>query len=410
LVKKKTSIKILDMDEYLGSRFSNQGMAGKEDDLDAILRDTAKMKVRRGKMMELDKYLLQSEQELERLKRGESLNSTGGPLPSNADFLNMAKALENLSPEEAQRVRSSYTFFKMAEKGGSGGMALMPMLLQYAKTNPGASENQMINYLKLMDSQLLKGLEIAKAMNPPKQQGDPMTYMVKGMELMKTATPVKQNDPMEFLKLMKDLVIEGVRNPLMQAIKEAQPTPGLLEQIFLKPELFNQFKEIGIFGGKQGGAGTTEMDLKIAQITTANQLEMKKMDLEWRKSMLERESQDRKTDVLVSALAPFSALLAGPLDQRMRQFGQRQASAHNPAVIPPGTGMPILPPIQIKCYCGYQGSISFDGSPPAVVNCPQCGMGLNVGDGPLAGKPEETDTGVGDVPLAGKTEETDTGT
>ena len=392
MVKKKTSIKILDMDEYLGSRLANPRKTGGEDDLDTILRDTAKMKVRRVKMMELDKYLLQSEQELERLKRGESLNSTGGPLPSNADFLNMAKALENLSPEEAQRVRSSYTFFKMAEKGGTGGMALMPMLLNYAKTNPGASENQMISYLKLMDSQLLKGLEIARAMNPPKQQGDPMTYVVKGMELMKSATPVKQNDPMEFLKLMKDLVIEGVRNPLMQAIKESQPTPGVFEQILTQPDLWNRFKEIGLFGGKQGGAGTTEMDLKIAQITTANTLEMKKLDLEWRKDKLKREAEDRKTDALLAALTPISMLLSGPLDQRMRQFGQQQASAHNPVGIPPVAMPPAMPPqnaILIECSCGYEGSITFTGAHPAVVNCPQCGTGLNIGDVPLAGNPEE---------------------
>lgn len=392
MVKKKTTIKILDFDEYLGSSLHNPGRAGKEDDLDSILRDTAKMKVRRVKMMELDKYLLQSEQELEKLKRGESLNSTGGPLPSNADFLNMAKALENLSPEEAQRVRSSYTFFKMAEKGGSGGMALMPMLLQYAKTNPGASENQMINYLKLMDGQLLKGLEIAKAMNPPKQQGDPLTYMVKGMELMKTANPQKQNNPMEFLKLMKDLIIEGVRNPLMQAIKENQPTPGVFEQILTNPDLFSRAKDIGMFGSsREGGAGTSEMDLKIAQVTTANQLEIKKLDLEWRKSLLVKEVAENKTNALVTALAPFSAIFAGPIDQRMRQFGQQQASAHNPAGMPP---MPMPNTILLQCSCGYQGPMSFTGDkPPATIDCPTCGLGLNVGAASIAGNPEETDKG-----------------
>ncbi len=380
MAKKKVSIKVMEFDKWLGSQgvLGQRGTYTAEDDIDGIMKEAQKMKVQRIRTMELDKYLLQSEQELEKLKRGESLNSNGGPLPSNADFLNMAKALETLSPEEAQRVRSSYTFFKMAEKGGSGGMALMPMLLNYAKTNPGASENQMVTYLKLMDSQLMKGLEIAKAMNPPKQ-GDPMTYMVKGMELMKTANPQKQDNPMEFLKLMKDLVIEGVRNPLMQAIKENQPTPGVFEQLLTNPELFSQAKEIGMFGGGSGGAAKGQFDLEIEKLRGERDFQNRKFDLESRKMILEMEAKSRQNDNLMAFLAPISAIVAGPVAQRMQNLGQQQAAAHvPPSVVPriePQTGTTIL----LRCSCGYEGPMTFPGAPPNLIPCPSCGLELLVG-------------------------------
>jgi len=379
------------------------------DPLDDILFDEERELSREVKRIRLEQIVMKKRREIERMKQqGGEMDM--GSLPSNTDFLNMAKFMAELSPEEAQRVRSAYTFFKLAEKGGGGGMSIMPMLLNYAKQNPGASENQMINYLKLMDSQLMKGLEIAKVMNPKtgkSEANEIVNYLKlmdsqfsKGLELAKAANPnpaKSDANAMEFLKLMKDLVIEGVRNPLMQAIKENQPSPGVFEQILTKPELWNRFKEIGLFGGKQGGAGTTEMDLKIAQITTANTLEMKKMDLEWRKSMLVRESEDRKTDALVSALTPLSMLFAGPLDQRMKQFGRQQAAGHNPGGMPPGGiqpgAMSQKNTFLIQCDCGYQGSKTFPGAVPSSFSCPQCGGDLIVGGAPGGGEPQETDTG-----------------
>ncbi|GAG98027.1 unnamed protein product, partial [marine sediment metagenome] len=246
------------------------------DPLDDILLDEEKELSREVKRIRLEHIVLKKRREIEKLKQQQGGEMDMGTLPSNQDFLNMAKFMVDLSPEEAQRVRSAYTFFKMAEKGGGGGLSLFPMLLNYAKTNPGASENQMIDYLKLMDSQMVKGMEMMRAANPPKQQGDPMEYMVKGMQLMKETTPAKQDNPMDFLKLMKELVIEGVRNPVLQAIEKSQPTPGVFEQILTQPDLFNRAKEIGMFGGSRGDIATSEMDLKIAQVTTANTLEMKK--------------------------------------------------------------------------------------------------------------------------------------
>jgi len=323
------------------------------DPLNDILLDEERELSREVNRIRLEHIVLKRRQELERLKQQGGEMETGS-LPSNTDFLNMAKFMADLSPEEAQRVRSSYTFFKLADKGGGGGMQLLPMLLNYAKTNPGASENQMINYLKLMDNQLMKGLEIAKAMTPPQSE----------------------DSAMKFLTLMKDLVIEGVRNPVLQAIEKSQPTPGVFESIMTQPELWNRFKEIGMFGGSRGDAATGEFDLKIEQLRSTNQLELRKLDLENRKMMLEREAADSKTNALLTALTPLSAIFAGPIGQSMKQFGQQQASAHNPTKTRSMPNIPMANDVNLRCSCGYQGAIPLTDPPQNEIACPNCGLVL----------------------------------
>jgi len=255
----------------------------------------------------------------------------------------------------------------MAEKGGSGGMQLLPMLLNYAKTNPGASENQMINYLKLMDNQLVKGIEIAKAM-----------------------TPVQSEDSaMKFLSIMKDLVIEGVRNPVLQAIEKSQPTPGIFDQILTNPDLWSRFKEIGIFGGGSNAA-TSQFDLQIEQLRGERQLSMKKLDLEMHKEALQRQAEDRKTETLLAFLGPLAAAFAEPTSQKMREFGQQQAAAYNPMQ----TSLPPKPPpenvINLHCSCGYKGIQPLTEPPQTEITCPKCEQVLTVNRTEIPSTEEKT--------------------
>lgn len=323
------------------------------DPLDDILLDEERELSREVNRIRLEHIVMKRRQELERLKQqGGEMNM--GSLPSNTDFLNMAKFMADLSPEEAQRVRSSYTFFKLAEKGGSGGMQLLPMLLNYAKTNPGASENQMINYLKLMDSQLVKGIEIAKAMTP--QQSE--------------------DSAMKFLQLMKDLVIEGVRNPVLQAIEKSQPTPGIFDQILTNPDLWSRFKEIGMFGGSN--AATSQFDLQIEALRGERQLSMKKLELELHKDNLQRQTEDRRTETLLAFFGPLAAALAGPASQKMYTLGQQQATAHNPTQ----TSLTPKPPpenfVNLRCSCGYEGVQPLTEPPQTEIICPKCEQVLTI--------------------------------
>ncbi|GAH57738.1 unnamed protein product, partial [marine sediment metagenome] len=84
--------------------------------IDDILLDEERELSREVKRIRLEHIVMKKRREIEQLKQ-QSGETDMGSLPSNQDFLNMAKFMADLTPEEAQRVRSSYTFFKLAEKG-----------------------------------------------------------------------------------------------------------------------------------------------------------------------------------------------------------------------------------------------------------------------------------------------------
>jgi len=162
----------------------------------------------------------------------------------------------------------------------------------------------------------------------------------------------------------------------------------------MNPEMFSRAKEIGMFGNREPRTGSTNIDLEIEKLRGERELSIKKLDLEWRKTSLENDAkdkrEDRRTDAVLTALAPISAVFAGPVNQRMRHFGQQQATSYVPPVVmsPPDNN------ILIRCSCGYEGPMTFPGPPPDTINCPTCGQKLVVGGIPSdSGNPEEANTG-----------------
>ena len=319
------------------------------DPLDTILLEEERELSREAKRMRLEEIVVRKRKAIEKMRQ--SSETDMGSLPSNADFLNMAKLMADLSPEEAQRVRSSYTFFKMAEKGGSGGMALLPMLLSYAKENPGSSENQMLQYLTLMNSQFAKGLEIARV-NP------------------------KQDGSLELFKVFSTLITDSVKKPIEDLAKNMQPQQSAFEQILMNPDLFSRAKEIGMFGGSGGTTG--EFDLKIEQLRGERELSGRKMDLEFKKMMLERDAKERRTDTIMQMMAPLSALFAGPVDERMREMGRKAGNPHqtpNPPMPYQTTQQPTPQQtiLQITCdSCGHKEEKTIMGAVPDKIQCPGC--------------------------------------
>ncbi len=324
------------------------------DPLDDLLLDEEQELSREVKRIRLEQIVVRRRQEIERLKQGGDLDM--GSMPSNADFMKMARLMSDLGPEEQKKVANAYAVLKMADRGQMGGsLGVLGQLMGYVRQNPGASENQMISYLKLMDGQLVKGIELAKAVNP--QQSEDST--------------------MKFMTIMKDLVIEGVRNPVLQALEKAQPQPGVFEQIFLRPELFAQFKEMGLFGGGKGV--TSHLDIELEKIRGERHLQATKWELEMRRDELKRQAEDRRTESLLALLGPLSAIVAGPVAQRMQQLGEQQGAIHVPPVSmhhsPPQGGTTIL----LKCTCGYEGPTTFPGAAPNLIPCPGCDQELQVG-------------------------------
>jgi len=270
--------------------------------------------------------------------------------------LSMARQLANLPEEERMRVLETYAMVQGL--GKARGDTILPLLVGYARANPGAKQNEMVEFAKSMTEQLKTGVELGKTISAPQQTS---------------------NNPTEILKVFMDLVSEGVRRPVEELVKQIQPQPSALEQILLDDRLFNRAKELGFFTRPQN-TGRSDIDLEIEKLRGERELQIKKLELEMQKAMLEHQANEKRTETLINAIAPISTLFAGPVNQRMRQLG-RQAAEHQKQ----GNMVRIL------CPCGYNGLISFEGDVPNRVKCPACGQELYVGEAPIGG-PEEGNT------------------
>lgn len=320
--------------------------------------EEANMK-RRVKMAKLQKEIDKLEKETDKTDSDDSY------VPSIS--IGMAHQIANLPPEEREKVIETYAAFRSIDQSKGRGDALLPLLVGYSKTNPGTPQINMLDYAKAMSDQLKTGIDLMKSVAPPQD---------------------KPSNVLAFMKVFKDLVVEGVRNPLLQAIKETQPQPGVFEQILLNPDLRTAMKDIGMFGSNQPSTGSTNIDLEIEKLRSTNQLEITRLNLDVRKSMMEMEAKERRSDNIMASLAPFAAVLAGPAAQRMQHLGEQQGAAYRPPSGVPNVMPPTGTTILVQCSCGYEGPVTFPGPPPETVDCPSCGQMLNVG-GPPNGKPEE---------------------
>ena len=379
--KPVNNVSIIPVDPSFSGRFRGVKRNPLDAELEAedamLARDLKTMRVeelnmkRRSRIAKLQKEIDKLEKDKDKNENNESA------MPGIS--ITMARQISMLPPEDQEKIMQTYAAFRNIDQSKGRGDALLPLLVGYSKTNPGTAQSDMVTYAKAMSDQFKTGIEAMKAVMPPKE---------------------KSSNATELLKIFKDLVQDSVKKPMEQLVKQMQPQPSAFEQILMNPEMFSRAKEIGMFGSRETKAGSTHIDLEIEKLRGERELSTRKMDLEWKRDMLKRDSEDRRTDSLIALAAPFSAVFAGPINQRMRQFGQQQAAAHNPTSgIQPSEMTPTSPPsstennVLIKCSCGYQGLETFQGTTPDIINCPNCGLELLVGGAPDARKPEETDTG-----------------
>ena len=295
--------------------------------------------------------------EINKLEKESDKNNPNGEIPGVT--IAMAQQIAHLNPEEQQKVLQTYAMFRSIDQNSGRRDSMLPFLVQFSKQNPGTTQSDMVTYAKAMSDQFKTGIEAMKTVMPQRE---------------KTANSI------EVLKLFKDLVSDSLQKPMDELVKKVQHQPGVFEQILTNPDLYNRAKEIGIFGGRESKTGNTETDLKIAQITSANQLEIKKMDLEWRKSLLENESKDRRADRMLGMIGPLAAMFSGSIDEKMRDLGRGTAATHNPTqTVPTPTNS-----LHITCSkCGYDEETPMLGSPPEQIPCPGCGASLNIGASPV---------------------------
>ncbi len=302
------------------------------------------------------------QKEIDKLeKENESIDSDKSDNPRIS--VAMAQQIANLPPEERNKVIETYAMFSSIDRSKGKGDSMLPLLIGFSKSNPGTPQINMLDYAKAMGDQLKTGIDLAKAFTSKE----------------------KPSNAMEFMKVMKDVIIEGVRNPILQALKDSQPTQGVFEQILTNPEMFTRMKTMGLFGSGESRTGSTNIDLEIEKLRGERQLEITKLNLDVKKTILELEAKERRSNNIMTMLAPLTAIVAGPVSQRMQQLGEKQGAAHIPPVTVPNVSTDTT--ILLQCSCGYEGPMTFTGPPPSLINCPQCGGKLIIG-GTQPGKPE----------------------
>ena len=331
--------------------------------LDDELASEDAMLARELKEMRVDELIMKRkariaklQKDLDELEKERGIGSGSDQLPEIS--VSMARQISQLPEEEQAKIIQTYALFRSMDQGKSN--ALLPMIVGFSRSNPGSSKSDMAIYAKAMADQFKTGVDV-----------------------MKTLTPKEKSDSaVDLLKLFKDLVTDSVKKPMEELVKRTQAQPSAFEQILMNPEMFSRAKEIGMFGRPEAKTGSTSIDLEIEKLRGEREMSIKKLDLEWKKAMLEQDTKDRRTDVIMQSLAPLSAIFSGPAQERMRNLG-RHSVQQNPNINP--QNMPIPPQsttiLKIECQnCGYSGQETFIGPPPNTIRCPQCNEELIVGE------------------------------
>jgi len=299
--------------------------------------------------------IAKSKKEREEVEATEGRTLKGKRAPGIS--LAMARQIARLPADEQEKVMQTFAIFRNIDDPVDRGSLLLPMLVGYAKTNPGSTTNDMAAFAKAMNDQFKTGLEVMKTAIGPQE---------------------KQSTSSDMIKLFAELVKESVRTPIAKLTEQLKPQPSAFEQILMNPELFSRAKQIGMFGGAESKTGSTNIDFEIEKLRGERELSIKRMDLEWQKSMLEMQAKERRTDTIMQALTPMSALFANPVNERMRELGRQTATNPRQTYFSPPIPDNIL---QIHCNaCGYNETRTFKGAPPPKIECPGRGTELLIGD------------------------------
>ena len=331
---------------------------------DAMLAQDLKSMRVEEMVLKRRKRMKQYEKEIEDLDDpSKSKKRTASPGISVA----MARQIAKLPEAEQEKIIQTFSIFRNIDDPVDRGSLLLPMLVGYSKKNPQSSQMDMATYAKAMTDQFKLGIDVMKTAMPQRQESS------QGIEM---------------IKIFGDLIKENIKQPMAEMMRQMQPQQSAFEQIITNPDLYSRAKEIGFFGRSDRTGGSTDIDLKIEQLRGEREMSGRKMDLEWKIKMLEMDEKSKRSDTMLQALTPLSALFAGPIDQRMRNMGRQQAQPqyspppqHNPA--PPNQPQTT---IDITCTeCGYKGEQPIVGPPPPQITCPGCGVALNVGGPPTGG-------------------------
>jgi hypothetical protein len=340
--KPRTKIRFLDMDKYLGTPnlvISGES-EGKKDELDEAIKKAAERKVQKIKMLELDRYLLETEKEIKELKGEEKDEKTSQEAKSEVTP-EVALALAKLPDEQRQLVISTYGMLKGAEKGEGTMAYMLPMLIGFARANPQAGQNDMVKFAEVMSNQIKTGMELARQSQPQQQSS---------------------LDPIALVKTFAEVIRDNVQKPLEEVVQRIQPQPSALEQILLDDKLYERAKTLGFFGGGQPQQSNPEIMFEIEKLRTERELKMKEMEQAHGKWLAEQQLEQRKWEQI-------GQIIQGPVGNVLQTIGSAGADRIR-AGKTPAQQIPNVKVEQVQCpKCGkpfYANSLAD------CVVCPFC--------------------------------------
>jgi hypothetical protein len=372
--KPRPKIKFLDLDKFLG----NPSMVGvvegekeEEDEVEKALKRAAKLKSDRIKMLELDKYLLETEREVKKLReeeeRGKGAETTSA---SSSEVEPVMKALltdpktqkQWLDLTEEQRNIILSSIAAVSATGGSAGNlgTVFPLMMMQMRQQPGSSVRDMV--------------ELIKTVSPPQAgtTGKDITEAVRlGVELAGGKPEASVTDTVtdiydkfvkpvleETRKLREELAQERISR-LEKEIEELRSRPGGIEELAQKKEELEALRDI--FEGP--GARSDEVEklrLEHDKWKAEREWDMEKWKIEMG---LKERSEKEKWKTVKEMLKP-AIKRAAPIIDAAVQEGEKRVRGGAPPAAGVAKGEFYTCP-----KCGF--NIDVKGFPD-VISCPQC--------------------------------------
>ena len=298
--KPKTKITFLELDKFLGSPNLVVLDSGREGGLDDIVRRLAEFKTRRLEMLELDKYLLEAEKEIEKLRRESEALREGGPSSSSSDNREEKREEGEITPEVAaffaklpedqrQIAITVYALLKGLEKGKEA-LSLayaVPLLAGLARQHNQGQGNVQVDLAKLAEA------------------------LVKAMELGRGQ---QSYNPLDLLKIFVEVFKESIQRPLEEVAHRIQPQPSALEQVLSDDKLFERLK--ALLGGS--GKAPPEMMLEIEKLRTERDLKLQELQLQHHRWITEQQLEQKKWEQI-------GRILEGPAGKFIEIIGRAGA-------------------------------------------------------------------------------------
>ncbi len=281
----------------------------------------------------------------------------------------MAKAK---APRTPKKVIQHVPAYDLPFVGGLMGTAQQrqPDPLRQLEAEEIAEQRKMVNNLRHEELILRRENRIDREMQKQdllrgKNKNDSLDGLKKVLEIQKMMDGKKE-----------DSITEQVGKALVPAIINSltQRQPDPLEQIM-------RYQQAGFIPQHGTSGEDNQFTVERQKMRHEHEYRIRELDLKDRERELKYMQRNDLITTITKALAP---MVAGVGEEAMKKAGENMARnvLHGDA----GTVRTVMDQtnvepsrIMIKCSCGFSDDMYFNGPPPQLISCPECGQELRTG-------------------------------